>query len=197
MGYAQFPGTGSWNTYGIVVRNDEFGRTGTASSSPTNYSRTLTHEVGHCFDLAHTFQSGCGTNCANSGDRVCDTPPSVDQSFGCNTNENTCFNDNVGPSPYANGNTPDQIENYMSYNTCQNMFTEGQKTRSYAALNSYSQLINLTSASNAIATGTNDGYAVLQCRPEPAFCADKQLVCFGNGGVDFTDATYNDDIDVS
>ena len=197
LGYAQFPGTGNWNTYGVVIRHDEFGRTGTASSSATNYSRTLTHEVGHCLDLMHTFQFGCGGTCSNTGDRVCDTPPAIAPTYGCNTNENTCFNDFSGTASAYSSDVNDQIENYMSYNSCQNMFTLGQKTRSYAALNSHSQLITLTSASNAIATGTNDGYAVVQCTPEPKFCASTQSICFGNGGVTFTDATYNDDIDPS
>lgn len=71
LGYAQFPGFGSWNTYGVVVRNDQWGRIGSSFSD----GRTATHEVGHCLGLFHTFQGGCGSNCSNSGDQVCDTPP--------------------------------------------------------------------------------------------------------------------------
>lgn len=71
LGYAQFPsgfGGGINSTYGVVIDNDY------VSSS----DRTLTHELGHCLGLLHTFQSGCGSNCSTSGDRICDTPPSFE-----------------------------------------------------------------------------------------------------------------------
>ncbi|HRP60405.1 MAG TPA: M43 family zinc metalloprotease [Vicingus sp.] len=97
--------------------------------------RTLTHEIGHCFNLYHTFQSGCGSNCGSSGDLCCDTPPVSTSSGSCNTSENTCSNDANGADPYGT-DVLDQIENYMSYNSCQNMFSLDQKTRMMAVLNS-------------------------------------------------------------
>ena len=147
LGYAQFPG-GNWNNYGIVMRHDRLGRIGTSVSD----GRTLTHEVGHCFNLYHTFQSGCGGSCSNSGDRVCDTPPSANSTFGCNTGQNTCSNDTQGSSAFST-DVVDQIENYMSYDDCQNMFTLGQKARMISVLNNIPVLQNLTSQSNLVSTG--------------------------------------------
>ena len=98
LGYAQFPGTGSWSNYGIVIRNDRVGRIGTAGSG----DRTLTHEIGHCLNLMHTFQSGCGSTCQSSGDRVCDTPPVNFSTQACNQNFNQCSNDASGNSVYSN-----------------------------------------------------------------------------------------------
>jgi hypothetical protein len=148
LGYAQFPGSGPWNTYGLVVRNDAFGTIGTSNSD----GRTVTHELGHCLNLYHTFQDGCGNYCTNSGDYVCDTPPVSVVTYDCGTAHNTCGNDANGSNAYSS-NVPDMIENYMSYNSCQNLFTEGQKSRMTSALNGINTLEDLTSESNLIATG--------------------------------------------
>lgn len=180
LGYAQFPGFGSWNTYGVVIRHDRMGRIGTAGFG----DRTLTHEVGHCFNLSHTFQSGCGNNCNNSGDRVCDTPPSAQDTYGCNINQNSCSNDQIG-SPFT-ADLPDQIENYMSYDACQNMFSLGQKTRMLNALNSISQLISLTSPSNVADKDI--------LNPNPGVCkadfeVNQDVVC-ENQLVQYNDLSY-------
>jgi PKD repeat protein len=148
LGYAQFPGSGPWTTYGVVIRNDRVGTMGTANSG----DRTLSHEIGHCFNLLHTFQSGCGNDCSSSGDRVCDTPPVLTSTQGCNQSQNSCSNDTQGSSVYGN-NVVDQIENYMSYDDCQNMFTLGQKSRMKSALSNISTLAQLKSTSNLAATG--------------------------------------------
>ena len=181
LGYAQFPGSGNWNNYGIVQRHDRFGRIGTSNSD----GRTLTHEVGHCFGLFHTFQSGCGGSCSTSGDRVCDTPPSSNSTFGCSQNQNTCSNDQVGPSVFT-ANVVDQIENYMSYDDCQNMFSLGQKDRMIATLGAFNQLISLTSAANHAATGV-DGNDIL-CIAD--FESERRSICEGEQ-VTFIDQSYH------
>lgn len=182
LGYAQFPGAGSWSTYGIVIRHDQFGTIGTSNAD----GRTLTHEVGHCLNLLHTFQSGCGNNCNNSGDRVCDTPPAYQATYGCSSTQNTCSNDAVGSTAY-NSNVVDQIENYMSYDNCQNMFTLGQKSRMKTVLNQFNQLKNLVSASNHVATGVNISTPVL-CKAE--FQANKTVICAGNT-IEFEDLSFD------
>jgi len=181
LGYAQFPGSGSWNTYGIVIRNDRVGSIGSAQFG----DRTLTNEVGHCLNLLHTFQSGCGGNCSSSGDRVCDTPPSSQATYGCNQGQNTCSNDGSGASPYSS-NVVDQIENYMSYDDCQNMFSEGQKARMHNTLNNVSRLVNLTSQQNLEATGVLNPVEII-CRAD--FETNKQVVCIGEP-VEFEDLSF-------
>jgi len=158
LGYAQYPGTnftygGPWKTWGIVVRHDQWGTIGTSSAD----GRTGTHEVGHTFGLYHTFLSssaGCGSVCDTTGDEVCDTPPN-NYSGACSQLANTCSNDTSGNSVYDT-NVVDQIENYMSYNTCQNMLSEGQKVRMRGFIASFPTLVGLSTDSNLYATGIID-----------------------------------------
>lgn len=186
LGFAQFPGFGSASTYGLVVRNDQWGSIGTSNSD----GRTATHEVGHCFGLLHTFQSGCGNSCTNSGDRICDTPPTTEATYGCNTNQNTCANDaNGSGSPY-NSNVVDQIENYMSYDRCQNMFSNGQIAVMRDAFTQYSRLSNLVSSSNLASTGTDPGFTSPDCKPIAFSCQQEITICEG-ASVTFTDDSYN------
>ncbi|MEX2597264.1 MAG: M43 family zinc metalloprotease, partial [Salibacteraceae bacterium] len=154
LGYAQFPGSGSWGTYGIVIRSDAFGTIGNSSAD----GRTLTHEVGHCLNLFHTFQGGCGFSCNNSGDRICDTPPAADATYGCTFSTNTCANDASGSSPYTAG-TPDMIENYMSYNACQNLFTKDQSDVMLSVFNVHSVLQSLVSEENLEEKGVGGFFA--------------------------------------
>lgn len=154
-GYAQYPGTGftyggPWHTWGPIVRSSRWGTIGTSITD----GRTATHEIGHCFGLYHTFLSataGCGAACDTTGDEVCDTPPCLLGS-GC-PQGNTCANDTVGPSVYTVDGF-DQQENYMSYNSCQNMFTLGQMARMRGFYHLFDTIANLSLPSNLAATGT-------------------------------------------
>ena len=119
QGYAYYPTTSPVD--GAVILFNAFGTTGTLKSY-TNMNRTVTHEMGHAFNLFHTFQgNSCSeSNCNLQGDRVCDTPPTV-----LNTN---CY------APACSGQQ--QVHNYMDYTSqwCRNMFTQGQKDRMRAAI---------------------------------------------------------------
>lgn len=189
LGYGQFPGTGPWDTWGFVMRADCW----TGAWGPND--RTASHEVGHCFNLYHTFQGSCGSSCTGSGDRVCDTPPMATATQGCDFGQNSCSNDGGTGSPFTT-NVVDPIENYMSYDDCQNMFTVGQKVRVDAAMQSIAYLQNLASPANQLATGIADGQVI--GTPAPiAYMATCQLnltgapylVCQGRP-VDFIDASF-------
>ncbi len=92
---------------------------------PTAYKNyglgyTLTHETGHWFGLAHTFDD-YGT-CAPLADFVADTPDESEPTTGCPA-------DNTKDSCPAPGWDP--IHNYMdySYDPCYTQFTDGQAER--------------------------------------------------------------------
>ena len=186
LGYAQFPGWGSAGTYGIVIRHDRTGTMGTASSG----DRTLTHEVGHCLNLYHTFQGSSGMdgcvsgNCSSEGDRVCDTPPQQEAFWSCSSSQNSCSY--VPPGDEYGFDTKDQFENFMSYSPCQYMFTEGQRDRTYATFSAYTWMSNLVSLANA-----NDK-EILTAGPlcEAEFSSTETTVCTGST-VTFADESYH------
>ncbi len=197
LGYAQFPGTGPWTSWGLVMRYDDW------TANPISNGRTAAHEMGHCFNLRHSFTDGggCGTGCTSSGDLVCDTPPSASSYEPCfrNSPRNTCANDVSAGSPYTT-NVFDQDENYMSYNNCQNMFTRGQKARVDAAIATYPYLTNLISPANLLRTGVADGQ-VVPAAPPVAYLnscqlsrqGDEIVACVGRN-VLFTDASHGADV---
>jgi Pregnancy-associated plasma protein-A/GEVED domain/Secretion system C-terminal sorting domain len=110
----------------------------------TNNSKVHIHEVGHYLNLSHTFYepigSGCQTgSCYSTGDNVCDTPPdnsATAVNCGTGATANTCSNDaSLTGSPFSS-DVQDIYEDYMDYGyqSCQNTFTPGQKSRMRQAL---------------------------------------------------------------
>ncbi|MEZ4938885.1 MAG: M43 family zinc metalloprotease [Crocinitomicaceae bacterium] len=192
LGYATLPYLGMSNTSGIVVRHDATGRQGVGTANSDG--RTLTHEAGHFLGLLHTFQgpffggtSGCHTtDCNNAGDYICDTPPTDVATFTCNYNLNTCSG--VPANSYYGVDVNDMIENYMSYDLCTNMFTEGQKNRIWSVLDStaFPEYNNLVSSSNATATGIN--LPDVLCKAD--FTSDLRIICAGET-VRFSDESFN------
>ncbi len=194
LGFAQFPApsSGLTSTYGLVVRADEWGSIEAASSTD---GRTVTHEIGHCLNLLHTFQSGCGSFCQGSGDFVCDTPPQFDDNNNsCSFSINSCSNDasggiTVNPNPYSS-NVNDQLENYMGYGiTCLGMFTEGQKTRMLSAINTYQKLDSITSPFNEIQAGVNVGHVAQTPAPIIEVFDQDKFLCAGSS-VSFSEDSY-------
>jgi len=193
LGFAQFPG-GPKTTYGAVVINRAWGGMGTAGNDD---SGVITHEVGHLFNLLHPFQSGCGFNCQNSGDRVCDTPPASAPTFNCNTALNPCSNDRFGgtlnnPNPFTT-NVPNMPENFMSYDNCRSMITEGQKSRMRSAINFFNLLKNLTSDTNLTNTGTNNGFVPQTCKPIADIHFFKRFICQGDS-ISISGNSFNGEI---
>lgn len=144
--YAYYPGTAPNGAEGIVCRHSQFGTIGT-SSSYNFASTTMTHEIGHYLNLAHTWgdsnDPGEDVNC-NDDDGVSDTPNTIGTLYGCNTNQSTC-------------GSLDNVQNYMDYTDCTNMFSNGQRSRMHAALHSsVGGRINLWQYDNLLATGLID-----------------------------------------
>lgn len=158
---------------GIVQLHNYTGSIGTASPGT---SRTLTHEVGHWINLAHTWGNSNDPNLAsncNDDDGVTDTPNSIGWT-SCDRNGVTC-------------GSLDNVENYMDYSYCSKMFTTGQATRMIASLNSStSQRNQLWSPSNLVFTGVDGLGALCQAR----FSSSSQSVCTGTQ-VTFADQSFH------
>ncbi|MCS6982494.1 MAG: M43 family zinc metalloprotease, partial [Flavobacteriales bacterium] len=181
-GYTYNPSTAQFAPEydGIIVVNTQFG-TGGTSYNTTFARRTLSHEMGHFFNLRHTWGNsntpGLSSNC-NTDDNVSDTPNTIgvdDQT--CNTSQVTC-------------GSLDNVQNIMDYASCPIMFTHGQVTRmTNAANSSTAQRNNLSSAANLVATGTQDGYTDTICVPMSDFIASPRTICEG-GTVSLQDMSW-------
>ena len=178
-GYSYYPGTAPPGCEGIVVLHTQFGGIGTSCGN--NFcKRTLTHELGHYFNLAHTWGSSnsCGDpgNCGTD-DGVTDTPNTIGNCQTCDLNANSCgFLENV--------------ENYMDYATCTKMFTMGQAVVANAAINStIGGRQFLWQPANLTATGT-DGNSLPPCIPITYFTENTRMVCAGDS-IKFTDLSWN------
>ena len=158
LGYATFPFVGNQQD-GLVMRSDCMGRlspseggTSTGPSGSSRYGGTGTHEAGHWINLYHPFQSGCGSGCASSGDRICDTPPTIEANYGTpGQRQNTCSND-------GNADYLDNPRNFMDYvsDAHKTHFTHEQYLRAKTALENpqISNRYNLWQDNNLQATGT-------------------------------------------
>lgn len=174
-GYTYYPGSADPDKDGIIILSSYVGSIGTGDY---NRARALTHEIGHWFNLAHTWGDSNDPGVVCGDDNVNDTPETKGWT-SCNLNGSVC-----------NG-VIENIQNYMEYAYCSRMFTNGQKSRMLAALNSnISGRNNLWSSSNLIATGTNNPTSASVCIPVADFISSTKFACVGDA-VDLIDKSWN------
>jgi hypothetical protein len=137
LGYAEFPGLGTVDNDGVVIRYDAFGKVGNLANH-YNLGRTATHEVGHWLNLKHIW--GDADDCV-ADDEVIDTPLQ-------GVNSNAIMAGNSCPSfPIIDSCTSIypgiMFMNYMDYgfHECKKMYTFGQFARTDATL--FNQRIGL------------------------------------------------------
>jgi PKD repeat protein len=175
-GYAYLPGTTMAANDGVMILSTYIGSIGTGNIST---SRALTHEIGHFLNLQHTWGGSntpaVASNCSTD-DGVTDTP-NTEGWTSCNLSGATCT------SPL------DNVQNYMDYSYCSNMFTQGQSTRMRAALNSATgQRSSLWTTTNLTATGVSTPSVLCSADFQSSVAAN--TVCQGNS-LTFTDISWN------
>jgi PKD repeat protein len=173
-GYTTYPA--NWSTTsmsnGIKILHNYTGRIGTSSPG---VATALSHEVGHWLNLAHTWGNSnnpaLASNCTGD-DGVADTPNTIGWTT-CNRNGESC-------------GSLDNVENFMEYSYCSKMFTEGQKARMIAALNSSTGgRNNLWTPANLTFTGALDDEVF--CKAD--FYAPIREVCVGTS-INFVDESF-------
>lgn len=117
------------NEMGIVLSYQAFGKRTFSTEyflSPFDQGRTLTHEMGHYFELLHIWGDDGGACTGDDG--LTDTPPQGNNSSGCPT----------FPKLDACSGTPPGVMfmNYMDYtdDICMHMFTQQQADRMYSMI---------------------------------------------------------------
>ena len=129
-GYAQLPG-GPSSSDGVVVDYTRFGNIGTAGWASFTI-RTTTHEIGHWLNLNHIWGGNNIDQTSNCGNDYCDdTPTESESTYGSPTFP---YNPYSACNSGANG---EMFMNYMDYTDCRSMFTEDQKTRMRAAIDTF------------------------------------------------------------
>ncbi len=181
VGYTFKPGT--WPTgasQDAIVYRYDFLQNGTDP-------RSLTHEMGHWFNLSHTWGNTNNPGVACGDDGITDTPVTLGEFGNCPaSNVATCTQTNAAMNGLNN------VENIMNYSGCPKNFTTLQTNTMRAALaSSTSGRSNVVSAANLIAADVN-GTGI--CAPVSDFmstAAGDYTVCSGQTIVTFKDYSYN------
>lgn len=162
LGYATFPTTLPVNEQGVVIHYKSL-----PGSSNTDYNggKTLTHEIGHYFNLYHIW--GDDNGACSGTDRVDDTPNQADAN---RTMRSGVVTDNCTQT--APGI---MYQNYMDYSPDANlyMFTILQVARMEAAFTTYRS--SLANSLGAVAINLKKNDATLKSITQP----DKRL-CTGS-----------------
>ncbi len=143
-GYAYYPANDIYSTRSFILNEDY--------NLDDMGNRLVPHELGHTFNLIHTFGDnngtagttelvtrGAGANCATTGDLLCDTPADPYGKQGANliNDANGCpiYNPNSTARDANNALYSPSVQNIMSYYfPCTHNFTAGQYDRMQAGL---------------------------------------------------------------
>lgn len=150
---------------GIVLHYRAFGKRSSIIEPYINGAdegRTLTHEMGHMFELFHIWGDDDGKCTGDDG--ISDTPPQAYSSSGCPN-----FPEYDGCSPSGNGI---MFMNYMDYtnDNCVSMFTKEQSARMQRLSSPGNVLYSLTKHPEltTLPTDSNNTATTYTIYPNPA-----------------------------
>ena len=162
LGYSFMPGLPGLSAadMGLVNAYHAFGTVG-AAVAPFNKGRTATHEIGHFFNLWHTWGANeCNASCSDS-DFVDDTPNQDKCTYGSPSFPQTDACSNTAPGI--------MFMNFMDYvdDAVMCLFTEGQADRMETALSTFPERMQLMTSNGCIppVSYNNDVKAVAVVSP--------------------------------
>jgi PKD repeat protein len=166
-GYSYYPSAvdgGLKFADGVIIRHNFIGSIGTSSAYT---SRALTHEIGHWLGLPHTWGSTNSPEVACGNDGIDDTPITAGHASCILEDTDNCVE-----------GQEENVQNFMEYSYCSNMFTNGQIAVMHTALeNIESARNNLHTAATLENTGIDDAPSL--CTPLPDFFAANPIICEG------------------
>ena len=187
LGYATFPDDGAEDEQGVVIAYNSL-----PGGTATNYNagKTLTHEIGHYFNLLHIWGDDRGA-CSGT-DLVSDTPNQGNSTSVCRTGVVT---DNCSPaSPGI------MYQNFMDYSpdNCLLMFTVEQVARMETAYATYRSLLSESKACLPLDLKKKDASIKQITQPDQRLCANTftpALLLRNRGNETLTSLTINASID--
>jgi hypothetical protein len=159
------------NEVGVILNYRAWGKRSTGFEpyiSGCDKGRTLTHELGHYFNLEHIWgddNGACPGDAGYTDDGINDTPIQGAENYGCPT----------FPSVSCSASAPngDMFMNYMDYcdDICLTMFTTGQVAVMQAEVISSGESYSLTQNNNICywpaAISSLQGTTPIQVAPNP------------------------------
>ncbi len=165
--YAFLPGIPVPSNCDVIVSMHNM--CGSIGTSNVAYSRVITHEVGHWFNLQHIWGSSNQPGVVCGDDGVSDTPITKGFTVCPATLNATICTPGVG----------ENYQNYMDYSPCKQMFTNGQAARMLSCMTgTQNNRNNISSPFNLLATGVTS--SVSNCIPLVEIsCSPSNTLCLG------------------
>ena len=187
LGYATFPESGPQDEQGVVI---DYGSLPGGSLTGYNGGKTMTHEIGHYFNLYHIWGDDDGA-CTGT-DFVDDTPNQANSTSGCPSGMQT-----DACSPSAPGFL---YENYMDYSgdNCLVMFTVLQVARMEAAVDLYRSSLLTSNGCTPVNLQDYDAQTRFINKPAHRICDPSfspSVTIFNKGAVTLTSLVINATID--
>jgi PKD repeat protein len=166
-GYAYYPSAVSGSLFfadGIIILHEYIGNIDTGNEER---SRALTHEIGHWLSLPHVWGSNNNPGLGCGDDGIEDTPVTAGHTSCSLVDTDNC-----------NAGIAENIQNYMEYSYCSNMFTYGQTDVMTLTLNTPISGRNLL-YTDVNLTNTGVVEEPVLCTPLPDFYIAGDIICPG------------------
>ncbi|GLU56787.1 hypothetical protein Dfri01_62480 [Dyadobacter frigoris] len=187
LGYATFPNDGSPEEQGVVIAYNSLPG---GSATGFNAGKTLTHEIGHYFNLIHIWGDDNGS-CAGS-DGVSDTPNQGNSSSTCRTGVVTDNCTTTSPGI--------MYQNYMDYtaDACLLMFTVEQVARMETAYANYRSILSSSKGCQPLDLKGKDAAIKQITQPDQRLCTNTftpRVILRNRGSETITSLTINASVD--